>query len=98
MVVLRMEISEHVWIVDLGIVRIAQPVPRILDGHAMAFVTVRPLFGGGRGGDFDGLVHASALNAVVGYGKAEAMMRMSALGGKWTLGAARACARNLSDN
>src|SRR6185369_3220210 len=80
--ILRMEIGEHVGVGDLGIFRVAQPVPRVLDRHSMALVAVGPLLGLRRRRNFDRLVHVRALSAVGGYGKSEAAMRMSALGGK----------------
>jgi hypothetical protein len=41
----------------------------------MALVAVGPLLGGGRGGEFDGFVHASALSAMTSHGKGEAVLR-----------------------
>ena len=59
--ILGVEVGEHVGVIDLRIFGIAQPVPGVLDGHPVAFVAVGALFGGGRGGETCGLVHAALL-------------------------------------
>jgi len=41
----------------------------------MAFVAVRPLLGGRRGGDLGGFVHGPALSALTSYEKGEAATR-----------------------
>src|SRR4029079_11283108 len=67
--VLGLQVGKHVGVIDLGIFRVPQPVPRVLDGHAMAFVAVGALFGGWRGAAGHGLVHALALSALASGGK-----------------------------
>ena len=47
--VLRLQISQHVLVVDGGVIRVPQPLPGILDGSAVAGVAVGPLAGHGRG-------------------------------------------------
>ena len=53
--VLGLQIGEHVGVIDLRIFGIAQPVPRVLDRDAVAFVAVGALLGVGRGGESTGL-------------------------------------------
>src|SRR5213075_3196113 len=59
--VLLREIRQHAGIIDVRIFWIAQPVPRVFDGHSMAFVAVGALLGLRRGGNLDGLVHSGVL-------------------------------------
>src|SRR5512146_2109324 len=46
--VFGMQIGKNVRVIDLGIFGVAQPVPRVLEGDAMALVAVRALLGGRR--------------------------------------------------
>jgi hypothetical protein len=55
------EIGEHVRVIDLGIFRVPQPVPRVLDGDSVPFIAVRAAFGLRRSGEGNGFVHAALL-------------------------------------
>jgi len=55
--VLGVQIGEDIRVIDLGIFRVAQPVPRVLDGDAVALIAVGAPLGGRRSGEGDRLVH-----------------------------------------
>src|SRR5206468_8892514 len=69
--ILGLKVGEHIRIIDLRIFRIAQPVPRILDRHAMALVAVGALLCAWRLRSLDGLVHAALLTRRAATGRAK---------------------------
>jgi hypothetical protein len=48
--ILRRQIREHVLVGDVGVVRILEPRPRVVDRHAVRGERMRSLFGDGRRG------------------------------------------------